>query len=300
MQQQNQQQGSNILVQGRIVWGGVKPGVKRNYQTKQPVIDPKTGKEVIEWAFGLAIPKPSPQSQPHEVQNAQTFWNTVQSEAAKVCPQGVPRDFHWKFEDGDGTKKDGSPFPEHSKGCFIIACKTQLPLKLFAWEAGQLVQITEDQIKCGDYVQVQLNILGHGGVNAGMYINPSYVARVAHGQEIVNTPDPTTIFGNQAPPMPMGGSATPQAPQGLPMGGMMQMGGAPMQGPGFAPQMQPQQQPMQMSGMSALPQTQQPVQPNYGVLPPHMQPQQQQAPQQPMQMGGIPQMPTMPEYNGGR
>lgn len=218
---QPQRSGIDIVVQGRIVWGGVKQQVKNVYGTRTPAIDPKTGKEIIEWAFGLAIPKPSPQSNQHEVANFQAIWNAICSEGARLGFQqpGAPG-FHWKFDDGDGRKPDGSEYPAHSKGCIVVACKTRIPLKLMAWENGKCVQVTEDAIKCGDYVQVALNIEAHGNPNAGLYVNPSFVARFAYGEAIVNAPDATAIFGTTPPPMPVGGSATP-------------IGGGFMQAPGF-------------------------------------------------------------------
>ena len=233
MQQPGQQQkGIDIVVQGRIVWGGVKQQIKKVYGTQTPAINPKTNEQIVEWAFGLAIPKLAPESNQNEIANLQVIWNAICSEGARmgfqppaIVPKGqamqMPtQGFHWKFDDGDGRKPDGSPYPEHSRGCIIVACKTRIPLKLMAWENGKCVQVTEDQIKCGDYVQVALNIEAHGNPNAGLYINPSFVARFAYGEAIVNQVDPTSIFGSTPPPMPVGGSATP-------------MGGGFMQAPGF-------------------------------------------------------------------
>lgn len=274
---QPQKSGIDIVVQGRIVWGGVKQQTKKVYGTQTPAIDPKTGKEIIEWAFGLAIPKPSPQSNQHEVANFQTIWNAICSEGARLGFQqpGAPG-FHWKFDDGDGRKPDGSAFTEHSRGHIVVACKTRIPLKLMAWENGKCVQVTEDQIKCGDYVQVALNIEAHGNPNAGLYINPSFVARFAYGEAIINQVDPTVIFGNTPPPIPFGGSATP-------------MGGGFMQAPGFNGGNGPVQQPgsfggNNMAASSSVPngssngQTGQQAPAHYGVLPGQFQPGQQQAP----------------------
>jgi hypothetical protein len=247
--QQQQKQGTDIIVQGRIVWGGVKAQTKKVYGTQTVQLDPKTGKEVIEYAFGLAIPKINAQSNQHEQENFQKFWNAVHHEAAKVGFQQGAQNFHWKFDDGDGRKQDGSEYPTHSKGHYVIACKTRLPLKLMAWEGSEIKQITEDGIKCGDYVQVSLNINAHGNPNAGLYINPSYVARFAYGEAIINTPDPKTVFGNAPPPMPFGGSATPMG------GGIAPVGFA-------APSMGGYQQPQ-----APAPVAPQQYQPNHAVLP---------------------------------
>jgi len=268
MQQPGQPQktGIDIVVQGRIVWGGVKQQIKKVYGTQTPAIDPKTGKEIIEWAFGLAIPKPSAQSNQHEIANFQTIWNAICSEGARLGFQqpGAPG-FHWKFDDGDGRKPDGSSYPDHSKGCIIVACKTRIPLKLMAWENGKCVQVTEDQIKCGDYVQVALNIEAHGNPNAGLYINPSFVARFAYGEAIVNQVDPTSIFGNAPPPIPVGGSASP-------------MGGGFMQAPGFGAGPSAQPGPFGGPGMAA-PAAAQQAPAHYGVLPGQFQ--------QPGQQGAV-------------
>lgn len=266
MQQVQQQNGTDIVIQGRIVWGGVKATTKKVFGTQTNAIDPKTGKEIIEYAFGLAIPKINPQSNQHEVENFTKFWNAVHTEAAKLGVQQGAQGFHWKYDDGDGRKKDGSEYPSHSKGHIVIACKTRLPLKLMAWEGNDIKQITEDQIKCGDYVQVSLNINAHGGVNAGMYINPSYVARFAFGEAIVNTApvNGNAIFGNAPPPVPFGASTTPIG------GGVMP--GMPMQQPVAAAPVQPMQQ-------------------YYGAMPPQFQPQQQAAPVAAAQGFAMPGMP---------
>ena len=270
---QPQKSGIDIVVQGRIVWGGVKQQTKKVYGTQTPAIDPKTGKEIIEWAFGLAIPKISPQSNQHEVANFQTIWNAICSEGARMGfqnPDPKSKDFHWKFDDGDGRKPDGSAFPEHSRGHIVVACKTRIPLKLMAWENGKCVQVIEDQIKCGDYVQVALNIEAHGNPNAGLYVNPSFVARFAYGEAIINQVDPTVIFGNTPPPIPIGGSASP-------------MGGGFMQAPGFNGGNGPVQQPGSFGGnnMAASAGQQQQAPAHYGVLPGQFQPGQG--------MGGQPQ-----------
>ena len=270
MQQPGQPQktGIDIVVQGRIVWGGVKQQIKKVYGTQTPAINPKTNEQIVEWAFGLAIPKLAPESNQNEITNLQMIWNAICSEGARmgfqppaIVPKGqamqMPtQGFHWKFDDGDGRKPDGSPYPEHSRGCIIVACKTRIPLKLMAWENGKCVQVTEDQIKCGDYVQVALNIEAHGNPNAGLYVNPSFVARFAYGEAIVNQVDPTSIFGNAPPPMPVGGSATP-------------MGGGFMQAPGFNGGAGPSAQlgPFGGPGMAAPAGQQQQAPAHYGVLP---------------------------------
>ena len=288
MSTQKKQSGTNIVLQGRIVWGGVKKSIKKVYGTQLNAIDPKTGKEIEEWGFGLAIPKITANSDAYVQQNFKTYWDAICLEGSKAgqtqpVPTAVTKvrgGFHRKFEDGDGTKADGTPFPEHYKGHYVIACKTRFPLKLMAWENGQCVQVSEDAIKCGDYVQVAINVDNHTGTNAGLYLNPSFVARTSYGEAIVNAPSGEQIFGATPPPL-MGGSV-------MPMGGAL---------PGM-----PQQPSAPMGNMMPP----QPVTPNYGVLPQAMQPQQPVAPNygvlpqavQPPQPATTPGFAMPPQFGG--
>lgn len=286
MQQQQQNEGTPIVIQGRFVWGKLEMRKKKVYGTQMDQINPKTGEPVMETTFGLAIPKPSPQSNQHEVENFQKLWNALCTEGGKLgFASPLQGNFAWKVTDGDGKKQDGTPYPEHSRGCLVVSCSTRYPVKLMAWEGNEIKQVTSDQIKCGDYVQVALNINGHGAPNAGLYTNPSYVARFAYGPEIVNAPDASTIFGNTPPPMPMGASATPVGGGSLPFAGQMQQQGPGSGMGGFAPQA-PQQQGQAPTAQAP----QQPMQPNYAPLPPQFQPQQpSQAPGLPMHGGGVQQ-----------
>ena len=104
-----------------------------------------------------------------------------------------------------------------------------------------------------------------------MQINERQVVLNAYGEAIVNAPSGEQIFGATPPPL-MGGSV-------MPMGGAF---------PGV-PQQPTIPQPM---GNMIL---QQPVTPNYGVLPQAMQPQQPVAPQQPATTPGF----AMPPQFGG-
>lgn len=192
---------------GRIVWGNPATGLEKK-KNNQPVI--KDGKTVIEYAFGLAIPK----DQFVDVGAA------MQAEAAAVFPQGVPQDFSFKTKDGD-TDKDGKDRPLCDKvgyaGCYVIACSTEFPIPVFKKNAaGKFAQLQANEIKTGDFVRVQLTINGHGrapgvtGSKPGLYLNPSMVEHVGYGEEIRGQADPDGVFGGEAP-LPAGASATPVA-----------------------------------------------------------------------------------------
>ena len=264
--------GQNAVISGRIVWKSgdlFKGKAKIDFNTKQPVI--KDGKGVTEYSFGLAVSKQDP-ALPH-------FMGLMQAEARSVYQSGnVPPSFSFKFKDGDGIDDKGIPFSEREghAGCLIFALTTQRPITWFKYENGQNVLINEG-VKCGDYVNAQINIKANVPVNpmhkAGMFLNPNAAQLIGYGKEIVsNVIDAASIFGNAAPVVPQGASAVPVAPQG----GF------------FAPQAVPQAPQFQQPQMPQQPQA--PAQPHFGVLPQVHQPQFQQpmAPQQPQ----MPQAPT--------
>lgn len=304
VQQNPPDDGTKIVLQGRVLWGSMGPSEKKVYGTNQPQIDPKTGKPIIEYIFGLAVPKIGPQSSENEKANFALLWNALTTEAGKMGVQWGNAGFAWKCFDADTEKReDGTDYPSYYKGHFIVTCSTRIPIPLYAWEQGnpKPVQVTEKDIKPGDYVQVALTIAVHKPPNAGLYINPTMVCRFAFGEAIVAQRDASKVFA-APPPIPMGGSMTPigtapaanfgqqmmsqpqgfnQQPQGMP-----QMGNAPA---GFAQQ-------NMIPGVGAAPQVQgypsNQVNPNFNMLPPQMQQpaQQQWQTNQAMQGQGQPQV----------
>lgn len=293
------------MAQGRIVWvvGNLFTGRgKTDYNTKQPKIDPKTGKQQVEYGFGLAIPKSvlgnMAPGQPGEV------WAALHEEAFTLFPsKQIPPAFAMKYKDGDGVDDKGASFTlrEGYAGHIVLACTTNIQPKFYRFENGQNFQITEG-IKCGDYVDVQLNVKAHPAIGqgkAGIYVNPYAVRFLGYGKEIINTPSGDDVFGVAAPVIPQGASATPLAPAGMisppgghappPIGqnatshayqGAPQPVGQPYPGP--APQM---------------------PDPHYGVLPQAHQP----APYQQPQMAPAPNVyqpapaaaPSMPQMQPG-
>lgn len=218
--------GRSVMAQGRIVWvsGDLFKGrTKTDMNTRQPIIDVKTGLAKIEYGFGLAIPKSALQNtaagQPGEV------WAAMHEEAYTLFPsRQLPPGFAMKYKDGDGIDDKGVSFAQREghAGHIILACTTSLKPKFYRWENGQNFEITEG-IKCGDYVDVQLTLKAHPAVGthkAGLYVNPSAVRFLGFGAAIVNTPSGDAIFGAAAPVMPQGASATPLSPAGMiaPMG----------------------------------------------------------------------------------
>jgi hypothetical protein len=260
--------GQSVMVQGRIVWTSgdlFKGKPKLDHNTRQPKIDQKTGQPIQEYGFGIAVPK----EELTEGKSGFALWSAIHTEAYQIYPsRQLPPAFAWKYKDGDGVDHNGASFAQREgyAGHLIFACTSQMPIKFFRWENGY-VQVN-DGIKCGDYVQVQLQVKAHGAVGQGkpgLYLNPLAVLFLGYGKEIINTPSAEQMFGNQAPSLPPGASATPLVPQGAGTQ-MVPTPAAQFQAPPTPGMAQPQYQPQ--PAYQGQPQ----VQPNYGVLPPQHQP----------------------------
>lgn len=273
-------EGKQVLVQGRIVWtAGSDPfkGQQKKDQQGRLVFDDK-GQPAMQYGYGLAVPKPGPSSTPDEVKNFMDIWNAIQSEAMALFPSGrTPPDFSFKYKDGDGIDHKGNPFNVRTgyAGCLVFALTTSLPLKFFKYNGAY--QEVKDGIKCGDYVQVQVNVKGHTPKpntqgKPGLYLNPNLTLFLGFGEEIVNTPEASSVFGAAPPPLPNGASATP-------------VGGA----PNFA---NFGQQPAMPQAPAAPQVPQWNGQANPAVLPPQFQQPAQQQYQMPavpqQQMGNVP------------
>lgn len=289
----NTSDGTSVMVQGRIVWTGgdiFAGSLVTDFNTKQPVLDAE-GNQKREWSLGIAVPKDQLSNDPANI------WAAMHGEAAKIFPQGLPPDFAMKYKDGDGVDHNGKPFGDRTgyAGCMVFSLSTRIKPSFFRYEGGQNV-LVNDGIKCGDYVNVQVGVKAHGPVGrgkAGLYMNLYAVQLVGYGEEIINKPSGNNIFGQEAPSVPQGASATPLAPQG----GMPAMPSAPQTAPASA-QQPVAPQPMQAPAPQAAPQPAAPVapvaQPHHGVLPPAHQPAapvaQPAAPAAPVQ-GGMPMPP---------
>ena len=241
------------MVPGRIVWGNpAKAQIKKDQQTKQPIL--RDGQPVQQWAFGVAFPKAHFQ---------QHIWPALAQEAAAGYPNGTPRNFSFKYVDGDGVDNKGQPYSnrEGYAGHIVLTVSTEaFAPPIFKRNAqGTFDQVPAEGIKTGDYVALGLNIKVNVPTNPthtpGLYINPLAIELVGYGTEIhsVGAVDPNALFGAHQYQLPAGASATPPvATGGVQMPGM---------GAATAPQ------PGMMPGMAA-PQPQQPaMQPQPGMMP---------------------------------
>lgn len=283
---------------GRIIWGHpMKHQFKTDDDNNQVL---KDGQPVKVWSFGLAIPK----------DQFAPVWADMAATAQAMFGQGIPQNFAWKYKDGDtALDKNGQPLnrKEGYAGHYILTVSTEaFAPSCYKWDGSKWQQLTEEQIKTGDYCAVGLNIVAHQGQGKkkpGLYLNPTAIELVYYGQAIFNGPDPVTSLG-AAPTqyaMPAGASATPMSgapanapamPQpGMPMGGAPAMPG---QMPAGAPMQQPQYAPPPVQQPQYAPPPMQPAQPAYDYV---QNVTGQPYPQQPVQMpapGGMPQMPGAP------
>jgi hypothetical protein len=275
-------EGTTIMVQGRIVWtsGDLFTGrAKTEYGSQTPKLNHK-GEQMFEYGFGLAVPKTSLNEagagQPGHI------WTAIHEEAYKLFPsRQLPPDFAMKYKDGDGIDNKGISFTQRKgyAGHLVFACTTSVQIKYFKTEevldpnTNEMITthtLINEGIKCGDYVNVQLNVKGHGAIGAGkagLYLNPYAVQLIGYGEAIVNAPTGAQIFGGTMPTMPAG--ATPLTAPGLPHQ-------AP---PVTAGGVQHMQAPMPAPHHAVLPQAHQPApiagppQPNYNEsIPTHATP----------------------------
>lgn len=258
-------EGRVAMIQGRIVWSAGKlfeGQVKTIYGTQTPQLN-QQGERVIEYGFGLAVPK----AELADPNRGGPFWTAMHEEAWLLFPsRQIPPAFAMKFKDGDGVDDKGKPFAsrEGYPGCLVFSIKTQQTIRFFRWENGQNIQVNEG-IKCGDYVEVQVRVKSHPAIGqgkAGLYLNPMAVRFVAAGKEIINAPSGDQIFGAGMPPPPTN-FVPPEAP---PVGQMIIAPPAPGGYPAPA---------------AAAPTA---PAPHYGVVPPAFQP----------PPGGQPIAPMMP------
>jgi hypothetical protein len=229
---------------GRLVWGSVTtPRVKRDNTTKLPVIDPKTGKEIMEISFGVAYPK---------AEFAANTWPVMAQEIASAYPSGIPGRFAYKYVDGDTVDSKGVPYSnrEGYAGCIVLGFTqrvneyfSSVPIFKLNPTTGGYDQLAPEAIKCGDYVSVATHFKCEPAVGTNtpsIYVNPRAVEWVAYGPEIVtaNAIDPKAAFGGRTYALPPGASTTPVHTPGA--GAMPGMGAAPPPAaPGGMPGMTP-------------------------------------------------------------
>jgi hypothetical protein len=187
---------------GRIVWGHpLIKQIKTDPKTRKPILD-KAGQEQDVWSYGLAIPNHL--FAPVEQAIAQAGYQQY--------PNGqFPRDFAWKIKRETDRDQDNKLYGEREgyAGHTVINISTQAFCPpAFKFENGAYRQLTEKEIKTGDWGVAKLMINSHPG---GIYINPVAFELVGYDKEIVSrsAANPNETFGGRTYQLPPGVSATP-------------------------------------------------------------------------------------------
>lgn len=210
---------------GRIVAGNPAKFEDRvDFYTKKPVL--KDGMPVKQCWFNVAIPKDKFMAE---------VWPRLAQEAATVNPAATQihpdqyenQRFAFKVINGDSPAcPQGSNVPYNKRegfpGNYIIRFSSSaFAPGIFKYENGAYRKLTENEIKCGDFVVVNANITAHREKDGGIYWNPNGIELVGYGTEISGSgaADPTAMFGGQTYQLPPGASATPlsSAPVGATM-----------------------------------------------------------------------------------
>lgn len=227
--------------EGRVVTGHPMTGNGVTDKHGQPVMDPETGRQKLEYYFGFAIPKGS------ETDWKQTQWGQVVQQAAvdgwKNGEYNAPT-FSWKIDDGDSqipNKKGKKPAEREGwPGHWVLHLKTLFPVACFhVGKYDPLQQIQDkNEIKCGDYGRVFLFVkANYPSESPGVYLNPDKFELTRAGQPIVSSSGPSAaeVFGGGAPaPQPQATTQQPMTPPPT-----QQAAPAPQPQPQVAPPTQP-------------------------------------------------------------
>lgn len=203
---------------GRLVFGDAYTMEVQKDTNGQPKIG-KDGTPVMQIVLGVAIAKNDPAWPAFDqklLADDRAAWPQFFGPDGNLLP-GVA--FARKIIDGDGFDKKGQPYSrkEGYAGCWVLKVATGYPPAVVQHDGRQWVQGPAGLVKRGDYVMVECSSTSNQSTQTpGMYRNLTQVAFVSKGQPIVGGTDPNEAFGAAAPPIPPGGSATPQAPAAPP------------------------------------------------------------------------------------
>jgi hypothetical protein len=223
---------------GRIVWGHpMESQPKTNRESKQPLLD-KNGKPRHAYAFGVAYPR-------------EVFEKNIKPwldyEASLVYPNGVPRDFAWKYVDGDrDMDKDNKPYSQREgyAGHYVLGFSTEAYCpEVVKNENGSYRKLEAQEIECGYYVAVRTKVaFNQSQQSPGLYINPVLIDLAGYGKVIERrSVNPMDAFGGQQYQLPPGASATPMVqpqPQAQTAPAAPQQYAQPVQQPPMAPMTQ--------------------------------------------------------------
>ncbi len=189
---------------GQIVQGNawtLQPQTVYQSNPPRPKLNAK-GEQIHERFIALAIQKNHP--------DWPAFAEALQTVAMQGYNNMVPQGFSYKYRDGDHpdyVAKDGFA------GCWVVSMSTQFETKVVNAQHQPLME--ESQCKCGDYVDVLVDIRADGHTdNPSLYLSPKIIRHIGFGTAIVGGPDPSMM--SAAPAMPAGASAAPVATGPMP------------------------------------------------------------------------------------
>lgn len=236
---------------GRLVGGDLYTPQTTDHQgaplTMKDKVTPR-----VDYSFGVAIPKtPGVQHWANEP------WGTaIWAYGWAAFPNGEAQrpDFSWKITDGDSAipnKAGRKPCDrEGYKGHWVIWFSGGFAPGIYNADGSQKI-LEKDAVKPGYYVQVFGNISDNKpSQSPGIYVNHTYVALSAYGEEIQTGPD-VSAAGFGGAPLPPGASATPPAgnfnpaPPPAPPAGYAPPPAPPAPGPAVAPPPAPPVVPVQ-------------------------------------------------------
>lgn len=199
---------------GRLVMGSLYKARTTNMHGEPLKIKtgPNAGQPRSEFFFAVALPKST------ETSWAQTEWGKkIYGVAVRAFPKGefqAPT-FAWKIVDGDShipNEKGIKPCDRQGyPGNWVLSFVVGFAPTLVRAPSGVPLDMPEDSVNLGDYVQVIGNVTSNvGAPKPGVYLNPSHVAFVGHGQRIFLGIDPKTVPWSKD--LPPGASAVPVLP----------------------------------------------------------------------------------------
>ena len=189
---------TNILFPvGRLVQGDVFKGNDKDMEGRP--LRTKSGELRTEWFMAVAVRK--------DDAGVPAVLQALKEVAQVGFPRGETKnpEFAWKYSDGD-QRADKEGF----KGCHVF--RFTGGFQPAAYSTGGASRLVEGGIKRGDYVRVYGSVRANGSATRpGLYLNPSMVELIGHGEPITTGPDAATVFGG-APVAPVG-APVPVAPR---------------------------------------------------------------------------------------
>ena len=194
---------------GRLVGGSIYEPQTKDYQGRPLVAKDKVTPRV-DYTFGVAIPKTTGATHWSQETWGAPIWALATSEFKNGETQR--HDFSSKIIDGDSTipnKQGNKPCDrEGYKGHWVIWFSGGYAPKVYNADGSQQI-LEPNAVKRGYYVQVFGNASDNKpSETAGLYMNHTYVALSAYGEEISSAPDVSAAkFGGA--PLPAGATTTP-------------------------------------------------------------------------------------------